>query len=152
MVHRGRRDPARPRGTATADLVALPFSAGRFSVVWCRLATGHVPQLAPLYQELSRVLAPGGRAVVTDFHPEAIRAGHRRTFRDASGTRHEVAHVVHEAHAHEREAAGAGLAFEVRLDYGIGGEVRSFWEKAGALNRYTRDRGLPLLLAFRFRK
>ena len=152
MLHRGRRDPRRPRGTAAADLAALPFPAGRFGVVWCRLAAGHLPRLAPLYREIARVLAPGGRAVVTDFHPEAIRAGHRRIFRDAAGSSHEVTHVVHEPDAHEREAAGAGLAFEVRLDWGIGGEVRPFWEKAGALDRYERDRGLPLLLALRFRR
>jgi len=152
MLHRGRRDARRPRGTATADLGALPFPAGRFAVVWCRLASGHLQRLAPLYRELARVLSTGGRAVVTDFHPEAIRAGHRRIFRDASGKSHEVTHVVHEPHAHEREAAGAGLAFEARLDYGIGSEVRPFWERAGALDRFARERGSPLLLAFRFRK
>jgi len=152
MLHRGRRHVARPRGTAAADLGALPFPPGRFGVVWCRLAAGHLPRLAPLYRELARVLAPGGRAVVTDFHPEAIRAGHRRIFRDAEGRSHEVTHVVHEPHTHEREAAGAGLAFEARLDYGIGGEVRPFWEKAGALDRWAHDRGLPLLLALRFRR
>jgi SAM-dependent methyltransferase len=152
MLHRGRRDPRRPRGTAAADLGAFPFSAERFDIVWCRLAAGHLPRLAPLYRELSRVLAPGGHAVVTDFHPAAVRAGHRRIFRDAGGKSHEVTHVVHEPAAHEREAAGAGLAFEARLEYGIGGEVRPFWERAGALDRYARDRGLPLLLALRFRK
>ncbi|HSB36012.1 MAG TPA: methyltransferase domain-containing protein, partial [Thermoanaerobaculia bacterium] len=124
MLHRGRRDARRPRGTAAADLGALPFPAARFAVVWCRLASGHLPRLAPLYRELARVLLPDGRAVVTDFHPEAIRAGHRRIFRDAGGRSREVMHVVHEAAAHEREAASAGLAFEARLEYGIGGEVR----------------------------
>ena len=152
MLHRGRRDARRARGTAAADLGALPFPAARFAVVWCRLAAGHLPRLAPLYRELARVLLPDGRAVVTDFHPEAIRAGHRRIFRDAGGRSREVMHVVHESAAHEREAAGAGLAFEARLEYGIGGEVRPFWERAGAIDRFTRDRGSPLLVAFRFRK
>jgi len=152
MLHQGRREPRRPRGTAAADLGALPFPAGHFGVVWCRLAAGHLPRLAPLYGELARVLRPGGRAIVTDFHPEAIRGGHRRVFRDAGGKSREVTHVVHEAAAHEREAAGAGLAFEARLEYGIGGEVRPFWERACALDRFEREHGSPLLLAFRFRK
>ena len=39
----------------------------------------------------------GGCAVVTDFHPEAIRRGHARIFRDAAGASHAVEHVVHEA-------------------------------------------------------
>ena len=130
----------------------LSLRPPRFDVVWCRLAAGHLPVLAPLYRELARVLAPGGRAIVTDFHPDAIRAGHRRIFRDASGKSHRVTHVVHEPDAHEREAAGAGLASRAASTPGSERGVRFFFERADALDRYERDRGLPLLLALRFRK
>jgi malonyl-CoA O-methyltransferase len=152
MLHRGRADAGRPRATAAADLRALPLPPSRFDVVWCRLAAGHLPDLAPLYAELARVLVPGGRAIVTDFHPAAIEAGHRRLFRDASGRSHVVCHVVHGPDAHERAGSRAGLELERRLDLPIGDDVRVFWERAGALDRFERDRGLPLLLAFRFRR
>lgn len=150
MLARGRRVPGRPSATSAADLRALPFPAGRFDVVWCRLAAGHLPALAPLYAELSRVLRPGGCAVVTDFHPEAIRRGHARIFRDASGTSHAVEHVVHEPDSHEKAARAAGLSFDFAGSLGIGSEVQPFYERAGRLGRYTRDAGMPLLLALRF--
>ncbi len=150
MLARGRRVPGRPSSTSAADVRALPFRAGRFDVAWCRLAAGHVPALAPLYAELSRVLRPGGCAVVTDFHPEAVRRGHARIFRDAAGKSHAVEHVVHEPGDHEKAAGAAGLSFDFGGWLGVGSEVRPFYERAGKIDRYTRDAGMPLLLAMRF--
>lgn len=150
MLARGRRDPGRASATGAADLRALPFPAARFDVAWCRLAAGHLSDLAPLYGEIARVLRPGGCVVVTDFHPEAIRRGHARTFRDAAGTAHAVEHSVHEAGDHERAAARAGLSFDSSAVFTVGADVRPFYERAGKLERYARDAGMPLLLALRF--
>jgi ubiquinone/menaquinone biosynthesis C-methylase UbiE len=152
MLAAGRRDPARPRATAGGDLRALPFAAALFDVVWCRLATGHLLKIAPLYREFARVLRRGGHAVVTDFHPEAIRRGHARAFRDASGAAHVVEHVVHEPADHEAAAREAGLTFDAAGSLGVGSEVRPFYERAKKLDRYAKDAGLPLLLALRFSK
>ncbi len=152
MLAMGRRNPARPAATAEADLRALPFPAARCDVAWCRLAAGHLPSLGALYGELARVLRPGGSAVVTDFHPEAVRRGHARIFRDASGAIHEVVHVVHETEDHEAAAAGAGLSFDAGTGLAVGEETRVFYERAGKLDRYRRDAGMPLLLALRFRR
>ena len=152
MLAAGRRDPSRPRTTAGGDLRALPFAAGAFDIVWCRLAAGHVLQIAPLYREFARVLRKGGHAVVTDFHPEAIRRGHARAFRDASGIGHIVEHVVHDVEAHEAAGKGAGLTFDASGSLGVGSEVRPFYERAKKLDRYAADLGLPLLLALRFTK
>ena len=150
MLARGRRVPGRRPTTGAADLRALPFPARCFDVVWCRLAAGHLPALAPLYAEISRVLRPCGYAVVTDFHPEAIRRGHARIFRDAAGASHAVEHVVHEAEDHEAAASAAGLSFDAGGWLTVGSEVRPFYERAGKLERHVRDLGMPLLLAARF--
>jgi SAM-dependent methyltransferase len=150
MLAAGRRVPARPRATAAADLRALPFRAASFDVAWCRLAAGHLPVLNGLYRELARVLRPRGCAVLTDFHPEAIRRGHARIFLDSSGVAHGVEHVVHEPGAHEKAAAAAGLSFDAGGWFGVGSEVRGFYERAGNLGRHARDAGMPLVLALRF--
>ncbi len=150
MLARGRRVPGRPYATGAADLRALPFGGESFDVAWCRLAVGHVPALPPLYAELSRVLRPGGCVVLTDFHPEAIRRGHARTFRDAAGRSRQVEHVVHEPDEHEEAAEASGLAFDAGGSFAVGAEVRPFYERAGKLDRYARDAGMPLLLALKF--
>lgn len=142
----------RPAGPplVAADVTALPVRDGVFDLVWCRLVAGHVPALGALYRELARVSRPGAAVVVTDFHPAAARAGHERTFRDGSGRVWAIEHHVHEPEDHERAAGAAGLALDRRVDAAVGPEVREFYERAGALDRYEAQRGLPLVLALRF--
>jgi hypothetical protein len=46
----------------------------------------------------------------------------------------------------------AGLTFDATGSFGVGAEVRPFYERAQKLDRYAADEGLPLLLALRFSK
>ena len=64
--------------------------------------------------------------------------------------RRAVAHTIHAFDAHERAAADAGLEFGARLELPVGSYVRRFYEAAGAIERYERDHGCPLLVAYRF--
>jgi malonyl-CoA O-methyltransferase len=141
-----------PRPFAAADVRALPFAAASFDVVWCRLVVGHLSDPAAAYAELARVCAPGGTVVVTDFHPDAARAGHTRSFRDAAGTVHDVEHHVHPLDLHLAAAAAAGLTLAERRDGVIDEQVRPFYERAGRLDRYAADEGLAVVLALSFRR
>jgi malonyl-CoA O-methyltransferase len=137
---------------AAADVRALPFAAGTFDVVWCRLVIGHVRDLAGAYAELARVCRRGGDVVVTDFHPAAVAAGHRRTFRDTLGTVREVEHFVHRTSGHERAARFAGLELVDCREACVGPAVRAFYAAADRLDAYDAQRGLSLVLALAFRK
>lgn len=142
---------ARGAAVAAADLTALPFAAGSFRTAWCRLAIGHVSEAERVYAELGRALAPGGRLVVTDFHPDAARRGLVRSFR-SGGELLAVEHHVHEVDAHRRAAADAGLALETLLEVPAGEEVRARFEAAGKLDAWEAQRELPVLLALAFRR
>lgn len=141
-----------PRPLAAADVRALPFASGGFDVVWCRLVIGHLPDPGPAYAELARVCAPGGTIVVTDFHPDAARAGHTRSFRDSGGTLHDVEHHVHTLEDHVAAARAAGLALVERRDGEIDEALRPFYARAGRLDRYAADEGLAVVLALSFRR
>ena len=132
---------------AAADVRALPAPDASFDVVWCRLVLGHLVALDAAYAELARVCAAGGDVVVTDFHPDAAAAGHRRTFRDARGDVHEVEHHVHAPAAHCAAAERAGLAVRAVRDVVVDDSVRAFYARAGRLDVFARQRGLPLVLA-----
>lgn len=49
-----------------ADAEALPFLAGSFDAVTCRIAPHHFPNSPALVREVARVLKPGGRLVLID--------------------------------------------------------------------------------------
>jgi malonyl-CoA O-methyltransferase len=111
---------------------------------------GHVPDLDAAYVELARVCARGGRIVVTDFHPDAVEAGHRRTFRGDDGVVREIEHHVHTPREHRRAAARAGLTLVHRFDRAVGDTVRGFYERAGRLDAYEQQRGLAVVLALAY--
>lgn len=151
MLASGRAaEGPRPALLAAADVRALPFATGAFDVVWCRLVVGHLPSLAEAYAELGRVCRPGGAVIVTDFHPDAARAGHTRSFRDAGGRLHHVEHHVHLPDDHRRAAQAAGLVLSDRREGAVDAELRPFYERAGRLDRYEADAGLLIVLALSF--
>ena len=135
---------------AAADVTALPFPCAGFDMVWCRLVLGHLSNPEPAYREFARVLRPGGHLFVTDFHADAVAAGHKRSFRDASGALHEVEHHVHDAAAHIALAERAGFTFLARQDGTIAPSVKPFYARAGRLDAYERDKGLAVVAAFLF--
>ena len=131
------------------DLRALPLPDGAFDLVWCRLVIGHLDECGGAYAELGRVTRTSGRVIVTDFHPLAHAAGHRRTFRQG-GAVHEVVHRVHPVEAQVAAAAAAGLTLIEQREAAVGPEVRAYYEAAGKLAAYEAQIGLPVVLALAF--
>lgn len=133
------------------DVLDLPLPDRAFDFVWCRLVLGHVRELDRAYAELARAADLGARVIVSDFHPKACQAGHRRSFR-CGGEVIEVEHRVHSLDDHARAAHAAGLhRLEVR-EARIGAGVRHFYEHAGRLEQYDEQAGLPVVLAIAFGK
>ena len=60
-------DQARPIRFLAADAEALPFKAGTFGAVTCRIAAHHFPALLPALREVARVLRAGGSFLVQDI-------------------------------------------------------------------------------------
>jgi malonyl-CoA O-methyltransferase len=143
---------ARGSLVAAADARGLPFADESFDVVWCRLVIGHVADVAAAYAELSRVCRDGGMVVVSDICPEAVAAGHRRTFRDGLGEVHEVEHFVHSLGEQSDVAAGIGLSLDASLDGVVGPSIESFYVRAGRVDSYQTQRGMPLVRALSWQK
>lgn len=151
MIAAGR-DALDPRvRLMVGDVRALPLPDAGFDLVWCRLVIGHLADSAPAYAELGRVTAAGGRVIVTDFHPAAHAAGHRRTFRHGDAV-HEVEHYLHTLATHREGAREAGLRLTAVREAEIGPSVRAFYERAGRAALYEAHRGLPVVLALSFVK
>ena len=62
------------------DLRTLPFEDESFDLVLSALALCHMTDLSPVMAEFARVLRPGGRVVISDFHPFCLLIGWRTAF------------------------------------------------------------------------
>jgi malonyl-CoA O-methyltransferase len=133
-----------------SDIRSMPFASNRFDMVWCRLVLGHIPDPLVALREFARVCMPGGHIFVTDFHPDAAAAGHRRTLTDRIGAVHAIEHYVHTDLVDL--AAQADLELLEHRDGAVGPSVRSFYLRGIGVNAYRRDLGLKLVAAFLFRK
>lgn len=104
---------------AEADLLALPLADDAFNIVVCGLALAHVAQLAHAIAELARVLAPGGRLVVSALHPFQAMLGWHAPFESIDGKR---GFVREHAHTHAEYLAGfaaAGLVVRACVEPGL---------------------------------
>ncbi|MDE3133264.1 MAG: class I SAM-dependent methyltransferase [Acidobacteriota bacterium] len=72
---------------SVADLRALPFADAAFELGVCGLALAHLPSLEQGVGELARVLAPGGRLIVSVLHPFQALLGWHAPFSGADGSR-----------------------------------------------------------------
>ena len=143
--------PAPDAQMIVGDIRALPVPDRAFDVVWCRLAIGHVADCDRVYADLARVADRGATIIVSDFHPDAYRAGHRRTFRH-DGAVVEIEHHVHDVETHLAAAREAGLELLAIREAAVGPSVRRFYESAGRSALYHAHLGLPVVLAFSFRR
>jgi hypothetical protein len=101
---------------------------------------------------LARVCRAGGRLFVTDFHEDAVAAGHRRSFRGSNGQVHDVEHHVHGIARHIAIAERAGFSLVAQKDGLIGDSIKGFYIRAGRGAQWEKDQGLAVVAAFLFER
>jgi SAM-dependent methyltransferase len=89
----GRKAYGLPR--VCADACRLPFPDASFDLICSSLMVGDLEDLGAWLGEVTRVLAPGGHLVYSDFHPSWTAERWRRTFRTGDGRQFELAYFPH---------------------------------------------------------
>jgi malonyl-CoA O-methyltransferase len=133
-----------------ASMMHLPFQASEFDCVVCGLASGHATDIREWMAEVARVLRPGGTLLYSDFHPEAVRAGMTRSFKDEGDATWTVPHHAYEIDSQRDAAAAAGLEIETLSEVRMGLELREAFP--GSEQIYRDWHGLPVVLVVRARK
>lgn len=102
----------------------LPFRAETFDLAILGLVIEHVAAVGPALAEVARVLAPGGRCVLSALHPDRTAEGQRARFIDpATGLRRSIT-TYHRTPAEYRSAgAAAGLVLEAEADLTVPPEL-----------------------------
>src|SRR5207253_5196911 len=89
MLLRAWDKPGLTGRLALAETTRLPLRTGCADVVLCALSMGHISNMKAALSELARIVRSRGRLIVTDFHPDALRLGWKRTFR-SNGQLYEI--------------------------------------------------------------
>jgi malonyl-CoA O-methyltransferase len=90
---------------------AMPFPDAAFALIVAGLVVEHIADLPALVNEAARVLAPGGRFVVSALHPERTADGQRARFIDPeTGVRRPIVTYHRTIDEYLRTAAATGLA------------------------------------------
>lgn len=105
------------------DAQRLPFASGSFDLVTSSLMCGDVPDLAAWIAEATRVLAPGGQLVYSDFHPSWAAVGWRRTFKGADGHLYELPFFPHGIDEHLELLAQHGMTLRAVREPAIVGKT-----------------------------
>ena len=127
---------------ACADLCALPFASDSADLAVCSLALGYIDPIELAFREMARI-AP--RIMVSDLHPDAVRAGWVRSFHTSNAT-FEIRHYDHLWVRMEACARAAGLRLLWKIDASFGEPERSLFERAGKADAYIRAQQVPAVL------
>ncbi|HEY2380801.1 MAG TPA: class I SAM-dependent methyltransferase [Terriglobia bacterium] len=120
-------------------------------VILSTLALAHIPSVAHAMREWSRILRAGGAILLTDFHPDAIQAGMKRTFTSGG----ETLEIEHHSTSLERLQE---IALDERLtplfvdERVIDESVRPFFERAQYLEAYDRNKNVALVFGMHLLK
>jgi 2-polyprenyl-3-methyl-5-hydroxy-6-metoxy-1,4-benzoquinol methylase len=138
MIERARQK-ARGQGLDVAlrlgSVEALDPALGQFDLVLCCLVLSHVPDLPAAAAALAAHVRPGGRLIVSDFHPTNILLG-QRTSCVRDGQKYVVPNYLHLPAGYFGAMQDAGLC------------VTHFFECGGT----ARHPGLPMTLVMEARR
>lgn len=126
------------------DTHLLPAPAETCDLLISTLALAHIADGEAALTEWYRVLRPGGKIILTDYHPTALDAGANRTFRH-KGKLVAVKNYIYPVERLLQHAAALGLQAEQQQERHIDPSVRDWYERQHALHVYERFRGTPIL-------
>jgi ubiquinone/menaquinone biosynthesis C-methylase UbiE len=115
------------------------------------LALAHIEDIRQALEEWCRVLKRGGVILITDYHPEALAKGAKRTFRHQDkliAVRNHV-HSIKTVRKLARQLDLEVLRFTERR---IDDSVRSYYQKQNALPVFERFKDMPIIYGIFLKK
>ena len=128
------------------DVSDSPFESGAYDLVTESLCDEHLADLAPLYREASRLLAPAGSFVILGYHWHFLMNGIITHFERAPGDQVAIESHIHLTSDHVRAASAVGLRL-VEMEEGV---IDDAW--IAAKPKWAVYRNQPVSFAMVWRK
>jgi malonyl-CoA O-methyltransferase len=139
--------PALAGRIVQADAMRTPFRDASEDVVVSALVIGHMRPISAAMEELARIAAPGAIVIVSDFHPDALKRGWKRTFKSGADT------IELESDSYPiSELSHPDLILEKWIEPPFGDAERHYFEAADKLDWFNEMRDQPAIVAARYRR
>jgi SAM-dependent methyltransferase len=136
-----KNDGARGR-LAAADICRLPIRDRAADLAICSFALGYIAPLESAFREMARV---AHRVIVSDVHPDAIKAGWNRSFR-IGHRKYNIVHHHHSRHSINACARAAGLTPDWTMEARFGEPERFIFARAGKTTAFAVARQVTAVL------
>jgi ubiquinone/menaquinone biosynthesis C-methylase UbiE len=148
MLLKARQKPGLEGHSALADVQAIPFEDDAVDLAMCSFTIGYLQSPSRVIQELARV---SRRLIVTDLHPDAVRAGWTRSFRDGDRI-YQLKQYEHSIAELDACARRTGFVFERRIEACFDEPEREIFRRAGKENAFDQTCHIPAVLISIWRK
>ena len=122
-----------------------------YDVILSTLTVAHIEDIEDALQTWCRITKQQGEMIITDFHPNALASGGKRTFRH--GNKHiAVQNFVNSTQIIKQVLLKNGFEVIDHQELKVDETVRHYYEQQNALHVYEKFKGQPIIYGIHFRR
>ncbi len=133
------------------DNLLKPVADSYFGCLITTLTIAHIKNPEEAIYSWSRVLKNGGDLIITDFHPDMLTRGGKRSFRHEHGTL-SVINYIHSLEKLKKIFDKYGLHIVKIEERKVDEKVKSYYEAQNALPVYDRFQSIPIIYGLHLKK
>lgn len=122
-----------------------------FDIITSTLTVAHIENLELALLAWCRLLKTGGEILITDFHPNSLAIGGKRTFKYGKG-HIAVRNFVHTIQFIKNILLAHGYQLLNQEQLLIDKTVRHYYEQQQALHIYKKFEGMPIIYGLHFKR
>jgi ubiquinone/menaquinone biosynthesis C-methylase UbiE len=122
-----------------------------YDVILSTLTIAHIKDLEEALEAWCRIIKNKSDIIITDFHPDALASGGRRTFRH--GHKHiAVQNFVHTTGTIKQVLLKNGFEVISHLELKVDEPVKHYYSQQNALHVYEKFKGRPIIYGIHFKR
>ena len=122
-----------------------------FDFIISTLVIAHIQNIKEIAGEWNRLLKKEGEIFITDFHPQALNRGAKRTFNN-NGKKITIKNFIHPVKKVESLFLSLGFEIVDEEEKIIDENVKEFYEEKNALNIYEEYKNIPMIYSLHLKK
>jgi ubiquinone/menaquinone biosynthesis C-methylase UbiE len=138
----------------TSQITDNLFSAvpdATFDVIVSTLTVAHIEYIEEALQAWSRILKKDGELIITDFHPDALARGGKRTF-DHNKSLIAVENFVHPVTDIESNLTEQGFNMVKKIERVVDASVQHYYAAKNAMHVYNQFENCPIIYGLHLKR